>query len=408
MGYLYWTDEEKQIVFENYKENCIRELSQLLPNRTYESIRTFLNNNHLKAKKEDGWTENELNILKLNYYKPQQELQNLLPNKSWQAIRMKGSLHKLQRKAAWCWTDIEEQLLKDNYCSMSQKELKKIFSNRTWTSIKLHANSLGLTWSSDKRGEESRRSDLSILLEETPVSYYWLGFLFADGHFTKDRIKVALSIKDKEHLQKYADFIKYGDIDIVEQICCVQSAQISVIQKLKSKFSIKNNKTYVPCNIQNIIDDNLFISFVIGFIDGDGCIKKLQNRKDFQITIKLHSSWLGNLQYISERISKLSNVPHVKAKINSCGYAFVSFGNTILSKFLKTKTIELNLPILSRKWSIIDLDFVSRQELGNERKEKVLTFKKQGLRNKDISILLDFSEAAVGQIVCRLKKEGKL
>lgn len=53
-----------------------------------------------------------------------------------------------------------------------------------------------------------RSKKLYKLLENSPEAYYWLGFLFADGHFTQsNRLILSLSIKDKEQLEKFIKFI---------------------------------------------------------------------------------------------------------------------------------------------------------------------------------------------------------
>lgn len=53
-----------------------------------------------------------------------------------------------------------------------------------------------------------RNKKLYKLLENSPEAYYWLGFLFADGHFTQsNRLVLSVSIKDKVHLERFIKFI---------------------------------------------------------------------------------------------------------------------------------------------------------------------------------------------------------
>jgi len=53
---------------------------------------------------------------------------------------------------------------------------------------------------------------LERLLENTPEAYYWIGFLMADGNFDihgyVNRLTLFLSEKDKEHIQKFSQFIE--------------------------------------------------------------------------------------------------------------------------------------------------------------------------------------------------------
>lgn len=55
----------------------------------------------------------------------------------------------------------------------------------------------------------------------------------------------------------------------------------------------------------------------------------------------------------------------------------------------------LNLPILSRKWDVIDLNFVSRYVTAKSTKQKVAELYNKGMRNKDIALTLGVSPATV-------------
>jgi len=51
-------------------------------------------------------------------------------------------------------------------------------------------------------------ADLSPLLNETLEAYYWMGFIMADGHLSKqNRLTVTLAIKDSDHLLKLKEFV---------------------------------------------------------------------------------------------------------------------------------------------------------------------------------------------------------
>ena len=43
-----------------------------------------------------------------------------------------------------------------------------------------------------------RAADLSKLLEDNFISYYWIGFLLADGSFSDNRLKLTLKKNDSE------------------------------------------------------------------------------------------------------------------------------------------------------------------------------------------------------------------
>lgn len=138
---------------------------------------------------------------------------------------------------------------------------------------------------------------MNILLENTPVTYYWLGFLMADGSFKGYRLVLELGLLDSKHLQRFAKFIAYNKVIKNNRLAVMDTKPIKLLRK---KFNIQNNKTIHPCNLTNIKDNNLFISWAIGFMDGDGGIYRQTGREDCQLKIKTHVSWKENLQLISK------------------------------------------------------------------------------------------------------------
>lgn len=96
------------------------------------------------------------------------------------------------------WTEQENNLLKEKYCTSSSKEIDNLFPNRSHFAIVIQAGKLNLK----KEFVETRIGSLLPLLEDTNESYYWAGFIAADGCINKhSRLTVVLSIKDFEHLK---------------------------------------------------------------------------------------------------------------------------------------------------------------------------------------------------------------
>lgn len=267
-----------------------------------------------------------------------------------------------KRKLDGNWSVEEDEIVFKNYEILPKKKILKLLPNRTWNAIKLRArNVLKL----ERILNEQKQSDLSVLLNDNPITYYWIGFLMADGHFSEKRIRISLSIKDIKQIKRYVKFIKSPNINLIKnKKQCSSSAMDSInVPLIRKKFSISNRKTYEPCDIDKVKDINLFVALVIGFIDGDGNIKNQTNRKDCSINIKLHSSWLENLQIISNRLHLYCKAEHPNiAIINKQGYAKISFTKRILVNYLKYQSIKLNLPILNRKWNLIDLNLSYKKQ----------------------------------------------
>ena len=123
------------------------------------------------------------------------------------------------------------------------------------------------------------------------------------------------------------------------------------------------------------------LAWAAGFIDGDGRIANQTNRKDFFLTIKNHASWVNILQEFNSLICKENF-----CKINSNGYAVLTITNTEILKSLKKEVMSLNIPIMKRKWEIIDYSFESKLVASELLKENVLKDLELGMKSKDIAI----------------------
>lgn len=91
------------------------------------------------------WSENELQILKNNYPTTiQRELLKLLPNKKWTSIRHMAGHLGLTKTFKGIWRQDELITLKTNWADSSQPKLLSLLSSKDWTSIRHKAFELGL------------------------------------------------------------------------------------------------------------------------------------------------------------------------------------------------------------------------------------------------------------------------
>lgn len=193
-----------------------------------------------------------------------------------------------------------------------------------------------------------KKGDCSILLTESLETYYWIGFILADGHIHNNvRLKVALAAKDKEHLLKLKAFLKvenyleyptYSEFSIMDSV---------ILRKFCKKFSIEQNKTEKAANLSRVSKTKLKALF-IGFIDGDGSINKQSNRDDHCLQIKCHAAWLDNLTLFSKQFLQRD-----QAYLNKLGYAVLHIGTKKVLQDLKQFATIHNLPKLERKWNKI-------------------------------------------------------
>ena len=132
----------------------------------------------------------------------------------------------------------------------------------------------------------------------------------------------------------------------------------------------------------------------IGFIDGDGSIQKQTNRPDCKITVKCHKSWSSVLSLFN------SNVKETKD-----GYSYISFTKTSVIKEFKQKAIQFKLPLLKRKWDLVDLNYSSKYDVALIWQSKAIALYKEGISLKDIAIILSKKYTT---IYMALKRGGHL
>lgn len=325
------------------------------------------------------WTDEEKKTLIDEYSKGRRkELEKKL-GRSWCSIQhkanrigLKKDVIELKGNELLLWSDKEVNMLNKLYLDASKSQILKNLPGRSWVSIYNKAFILGL-----KRNKSY--GDLSILLEDNNQTYYWIGFLMADGHFSKSGdLQVNLAKKDMSHLIKLAKFINHKK-ELKNPRLSIKDKE--VIQSLKNKFDIKSNKTYNPCNVKGIVDEELLFSLIIGFIDGDGSIKQSKGRTGMYI--KCHNSWLRNLQFFSDFLCKDEEKKYT-AVTNKDGLAVTWITDLIILKNIKRRAIDLNLPVLNRKWKNIDLNKKTKKELSAEIKDRCISFFEMGLAPMEV------------------------
>lgn len=258
------------------------------------------------------------------------------------------------------WTKDEDAVLRETYALSSISELCVLFPSRSWSAIKQHAyNKLKL-----KKEVTSRTKSVNInrLLLNEAITYYWIGYLLADGNFDSlGRVSVSASEKDADHIKAFARFIEnpvvsrsvrkttFSNASVMYKTTCYSSYYGPLIMK---KFGILPNKTENPPPLDDILNGltkELALALVIGFIDGDGYIGLANKGKSNFIRLEMHSSWLKNLQTLESFVfSALSEISPNTAKINNKGYASLSI--TRASVIQKLLTISDTLPSMERKW----------------------------------------------------------
>lgn len=341
-----------------------------------------------------SWSEQEDLYLKNNYGNNAKDLLIKNLNKSWSSIQSRAFKLKIKRnnieikgKNISIWSEKEIKLLKEIYPSEDKHKISKVL-NRSWSAIQNKAFILKL-----KR--EIFNANSNKLINLTNESFYWLGFIMADGHFNKNnQIQINLALKDINHLNKFAKFVEYKK-EIIKPSISISYKNIKY--KLNELFNISSIKTYEPCNLNKLTGD-IFFSFIIGFIDGDGTI----NKKGC-LCITSHKSWLNN---VDKMLYELTDNKRYNCKISNDGLVKGIITNVKTMKQIKQKALELNLPILKRKWDRIDLNKLSKQEKNTIIKNKCNILFEKGISLNEIKNLACVSKSTVYKMYSEYNKRA--
>lgn len=236
--------------------------------------------------------------------------------------------------------------------------------------------------------------NLKKLLNDDLNTFYWIGFLLADGWFSSDKQRFSLEIgeMDLDHLMSFVDYISYKN-KIKERnhrgkhgkskSFRMKVCNNTVVPLIIDKFKISPQKSYNPIDFNYYYDNfttDQILSLVVGFIDGDGSIilhKTKSNRIMLQIGI--HINWINFLNFIKSYLSAECTI------ITNKKMAILRLGNHEELKALKTKILKLNTPLLYRKWDRIKLDDVKGRERSKDRRLQALCLYADGKTESEIA-----------------------
>lgn len=188
---------------------------------------------------------------------------------------------------------------------------------------------------------------------------YWLGFLYADGCVHDTTNEISITLKDKEHLEKFKKAIdSCNNIGITvdtrfKKECIIYhfSVRSKKIKEDLIKLGCVTQKTLKLNYVPNIPKKLLF-SFIRGYFDGDGSLHyttsyKNTNHKDYRI------SFVGTYNFINQIRDILNLSQKVLKNGNGNSYVFQVNGNkqvfSVLNKLYFSSTEKTRL---DRKYNI--------------------------------------------------------
>jgi DNA-binding transcriptional regulator WhiA len=190
----------------------------------------------------------------------------------------------------------------------------------------------------------------------TEKSAYWGGFLAADGSISDRNHSVSLTLaqKDLKHLEAFKNEIKYsGNLLFCPK---TNSNRINLysahkmIYDLENIYNITANKSLNLKCPEGIVceSDQVIKSYIVGYIDGDGCIKYC--KRDNLYILDVFSGSLKIIKWIKNELERIYNLKPRKIYSYKNGHTYRISGKVLLSIIDDLK--ELPIPKLERKWNL--------------------------------------------------------
>lgn len=307
------------------------------------------------------------------------------------------------------FSEKQEQYIKDHFQTMSYKDIaKNLGDNFTSTQICgwIHNNGLKKEWRSIFSKEDQKyieRNYKKMLYKEiadylhytekqirhyvehyldkknrifndryfqyidTPTKAYWLGYIFADGcvqakEYGGDTYEFSMNLQKRDRMvleDLNEDIGGVHNISEYHKECYIlDNPNISIVDMATLRVYSKNivldlishnifpNKTYKT--IYPIVDKSLFIDFLRGYIDGDGCIYVNEKRNNYP-TIHITSFGDEVLKYLSEKIKEYYNLHSVVYEETPRKHRLYLWGENAY-KLMQLMYYDDNIQKLNRKY----------------------------------------------------------
>lgn len=245
------------------------------------------------------------------------------------------------------WNDKDIKILKNEYGKTPTYKLCSTFSRNR---ISISRKAMQLNLKGNRSLAKKYEKNLNYFHQLSLENCYWAGFIAADGCIINQNIiSIELAIKDFSHLQKFADCVGYTGIirtnkdKVVVRIYSVKEC----VDDLNKNFNITPRKTFT-LQPPNLVDDNLILAFIIGYIDGDGCIN-LQKEKYTRLTIM---GTYSMIKWIKDNLFRIFNLS-CKINIYNNGNIKAICISGKQADFMIERLRKIAVPKMNRKWKKI-------------------------------------------------------
>jgi len=269
--------EEQQLQALVHRGLSVREIASAL-GRSYHSV--YHRMEELGLKRVGYYWSKEDEELLFRHYPTIPPV--LLEKYSVTAVKQKALRMGLERERPIpnFWSLYEEELLRKmanaglpakKIAGLLRRSVSAIFSKASKMGVRLESDST--LWTKHPVAQWERFFD--DLDSELPA--YWFGFLWADGYCGEDRVILALSRKDWDHVIRFQKDVGHGVLETFpprggfggKGTIRITLFSQHLLQTLK-KYGLKARRIIPKVSF----DGDLFRHFVRGFLDGDGSVRK--------------------------------------------------------------------------------------------------------------------------------------
>jgi hypothetical protein len=255
------------------------------------------------------------------------------------------------------WTKQEEIKLRHLYPNTYCRELQKIFGCSR-SAILRRARKLGLKSHLQSMGGLKYSFNAGFFSKPTVLNSYYAGFMAADGCICTPKhrtmtLQIELHHKDRIVLDRFKEDIHYtGPIRYIKQkkrgdTVLIQIHSKKLCEDLCKNFNITPRKSRTLKHPTNLSPRQI-ISFIIGYIDGDGSIF-LSQHKYLNLSVSGTKSIVTWIKHYLELFTKISS------STKSMRFCKVWYYRVYCSNATKMLKVLNQFPIkkLERKWDTI-------------------------------------------------------
>lgn len=197
-------------------------------------------------------------------------------------------------------------------------KLAEMFNVSRWKiSNILHKNNIVVNNNKDIYKKYSCQLDYFKEIDSEEKAY-WLGFIYADGYVTEKCFGIALSIIDKDHLEKFLRCINSNDkvrIYNDNKGLSKKDGKIARIQIYNKSFReelMKHGVVYHKSNIKKPpkIKNDLIRHFIRGYIDGNGSLYKSKNKFNYNYNYYLSITSTYDMLFYIHQYLRNNNLTH--------------------------------------------------------------------------------------------------